>query len=151
VQKLNFPNFKFNIKKSNNNFYILDIYRKKFVKITPEEWVRQHAARYLIEYKNFLASSIEIEKQIRVNNQLLRLDILFNDKSVKPLLLVECKAATVKITQAVADQIFTYNSQVNAPYLLLTNGLTHYFFEINDKGFPEKLEQIPNFKTLKKE
>ena len=150
MQELNFPKFKFNIKKSNNNYYILDIYRKKFVKITPEEWVRQHTARYLIEYKNFSASSIEIEKQIRVNNQLLRLDILFNDKLVKPILLVECKAPSVKITQSVADQIFTYNSHVKAPYLLLTNGLTHYFFKLNDMGFPEKLEKIPDFKTLKR-
>lgn len=151
MQELNFPNFKFNIKKSNNTYYILDIYRKKFVKITPEEWVRQHTARFLIEYKNFSASFIEIEKQIVVNNQLLRLDILFNDKSLKPLLLVECKAPSVNITQAVADQIFTYNSQVNAPYLLLTNGLKHYFFSINKNGFPEKLENIPDFQMLKKE
>ena len=146
--KLNFPEYSFKIIKREKNFFIFDIVRKKYVKLTPEEWVRQHTLRFFINEKKFPASLVEVEKTIEVNNQNLRIDILFNNAGLKPQIIVECKAPHIKINQRTADQLFTYNTMVKAPYLLLTNGITHFFYFISQDQKIQLLKNIPDYSDL---
>ncbi len=129
--KLNLPSFSFKFKSMENKLYIFDILRKKYVVSTPEEWVRQNFAQYLIQNKNYPKSIIAIEKQLNVNNLFKRTDILIFDKNGNPDIIVECKAPSVKIDQKAFDQIARYNLKLNANYLIVTNGLQHFYCKID--------------------
>ena len=129
--KLNFPNFEFKPKNRDNKSYIFDIIRKKFILLTPEEWVRQHVVSYLINY-GVSKNHIGVEKKIIVNKLTKRFDVVVfrRDGSVK--LLVECKAPNIKISQKVFDQTSIYNKNLNSEFMMITNGLVHYFFKIDN-------------------
>jgi hypothetical protein len=133
----------------NKQKYIYDRFRKKNVVFTPEEWVRQHLACYLTINKKFPVSLIALEVGLEVNNLKKRADIVVYDRYGKPLLLAECKAPEVNITQAVFDQICIYNLSLKVPYLLITNGLQHFFCKIDvaarEYGF---IEHIPEYGLL---
>ena len=131
MQKLNFPSYLFKVKNRENKRYIWDVIRKKYIQITPEEWVRQHVIHFLIEEKNYKAQWMSVEKQFTVNGQHKRADIVIYDKKLNPYIIVECKAPSVKITQETFDQIARYNLSLNAKYLMLTNGLQHYYCEMD--------------------
>lgn len=146
MQPLNFPSYDFRFKNSENKVYIFDVIRKKFVMLQPEEWVRQHVTHYILQEKKYPISLINVEKQLKINQLVKRYDIVvFNpDGSIK--ILVECKAPNIKITQATFDQIAQYNMQLNAEYLMVTNGLDHFYCKMNFKE--EKytfLRHIPDF------
>jgi len=132
MSKLNFPGYEFKIKNIDNKTYIFDIVRKKFFILNPEEWVRQHVICYLLE-KEISKNHIGIEKKVIVNKMNKRFDIVVynTDGSVK--LLVECKAPSVKIDQAVFDQTLIYNKSLNSQFMMITNGLIHFFFKIDYK------------------
>jgi hypothetical protein len=143
---LNFKKYSFRIKNSENRTHIFDTIRKKFVVLQPEEWVRQHVVHFLIEEKKYPKSIINVEKQITINSLKKRFDIVvFNsDGSIK--ILVECKSPNIEITQATFDQIAQYNMKLDAEYLMVTNGLQHYFCQIDQEQ--EKytfLREIPDF------
>ena len=129
--KLNFPNFEFKLKNRDNKSYIFDIIRKKFILLTPEEWVRQHVVSYLINH-GVSKNHIGVEKKIIVNKLTKRFDVVVfrRDGSVK--LLVECKAPNIKISQKVFDQTSIYNKNLNSEFMMITNGLVHYFFKIDN-------------------
>ena len=129
--KLNFPNFEFKLKNRDNKSYIFDIIRKKFILLTPEEWVRQHVISYLINH-GISKNHIGVEKKIIVNKLTKRFDVVVfrRDGSVK--LLVECKAPNIKISQKVFDQTSIYNKNLNSEFMMITNGLVHYFFKIDN-------------------
>lgn len=131
MQPLNFPEYRFRFKNSENNLAIFDVLRKKFILLSPEEWVRQHTVHFLIEEKNFPKQLLNVEKILKVNGLTKRYDVVaYNpDGSIK--LLVECKAPQVKISQATFDQIARYNLSLNAEYLMVTNGLQHYFCQMD--------------------
>ncbi len=139
--KLNLPDYSFTIR---DNTEIFDSIRKKYVALTPEEWVRQNFVRYLIEEKKFPKSLIAIEKEIVVNRMKKRGDIVVYNRELKPILIVECKAPTVKITQATFDQVARYNLSLNVEYLIITNGINHFCCTINEekKGYIF-VEKIP--------
>ncbi|WP_293295152.1 type I restriction enzyme HsdR N-terminal domain-containing protein [Allomuricauda sp.] len=146
MQGLNFPPYSFRIKNSQNRQYIFDGIRKKFVVLQPEEWVRQHVLRYLVFTKNYPKSLINVEKQLTINNLKKRYDVVVFNPDGSIFLLIECKAPEVNITQAVFDQIARYNLQLKSKYLMVTNGLAHYYCEMDHKN--EKymfLEDIPEF------
>ncbi|MCA0959510.1 type I restriction enzyme HsdR N-terminal domain-containing protein [Muricauda ruestringensis] len=146
MQDLNFPPYSFRIKNSQNRQYIFDGIRKKFVVLQPEEWVRQHVLRYLVFTKNYPKSLINVEKQLTINNLKKRYDVVVFNPDGSIFLLIECKAPEVNITQAVFDQIAQYNLQLKSKYLMVTNGLAHYYCEMDHKN--EKymfLEDIPEF------
>ena len=146
MQKLNFPTYSFRFKNSENKVAIFDEIRKKFIILTPEEWVRQHVIRYLIEEKNFPKSYINVEKLIKVNDLSKRYDIVVYQPNGELFLLVECKAPEVKITQQTFDQIARYNLVLNAKYLMVTNGINHYFCKMDFEN--EKyifLQELPQF------
>lgn len=146
MQKLNFPTFTFRFKNSENKVAIFDEIRKKFIKLTPEEWVRQHVTQYLLQEKKYPKSYINVEKLIKINDLSKRYDLVVFQPNGALFLLVECKAPEVKITQQTFDQIARYNLTLKAKYLMVTNGLNHYFCEMDFEN--EKyvfLEQLPDF------
>ena len=128
---LNFPKFSFRFKNSENKVSIFDVIRKKFIVLQPEEWVRQHCVHYLIEVKNYPISLINVEKELKVNDLKKRYDIVvFNtDGSIK--LIVECKAPKIKISQDTLVQIARYNLTINADYVMVTNGINHYYCKMD--------------------
>lgn len=128
---LNLPKAEFKIKSSENTLYIFDIIRKKYVVLTPEEWVRQHVIHYLINIKGYPKSLIAVEKQLIINTLKKRFDILvFNTKGL-PDLIIECKSPSINISQDTFDQIARYNLKLNATLLMVTNGLVHYYCELD--------------------
>ena len=143
---LNLPSYSFKIKNKENKLYIFDIIRKKNIMLTPEEWVRQNFIHFLIKEKKYPKSLIAIEKQLIINNLTKRTDILIFDKNGLPNIIVECKAPSVKISQDTFDQIARYNLKLNANYLIVTNGLQHFYCKIDHQL--EKyhfLQDIPDY------
>ncbi len=144
MQSLNLPTYNFNIKNSKKHTLIFDEIRKKYIVLTPEEWVRQHFVQFLIKEKGYPISLIAIEKQLIINNLKKRSDILVFSSNGLPNIIVECKAPNVKITQQTFDQIARYNLKVNANFLVVTNGLDHYCCQMNtEKQTYVFLERIP--------
>lgn len=131
MQKLNFPDYSFRFKNSENKVSIFDEIRKKFIILTPEEWVRQHIIQFLLIEKKYPKSYINVEKTIVINGTKKRYDLVVFKPNGELFLLVECKAPEVTITQHTFDQIARYNLKLNADYLMVTNGLNHYFCEMN--------------------
>lgn len=146
MQPLNFPAYSFRLKSSEKGLQIFDIIRKKFVLLQPEEWVRQHVVHFLINQKKYPKSHINVEKQLVVNNLKKRYDIVVFDSNGNIQLLVECKAPEVDIDQTTFDQIAQYNLLLNAKYLMVTNGLGHYYCEMDTEEEKYKfLKEIPDF------
>ena len=129
--KLNFPNYSFRFKNSENKVAIFDEIRKKFVALTPEEWVRQHVVKYLLLEKKYPKSLINVEKLVKVNGLNKRYDIVVFQPNGEIFLLIECKAPEVAISQQTFDQIARYNLKLNAQFLMVTNGLNHYFCQMD--------------------
>lgn len=146
MQVLNFPSYTFRFKNSENKIYIFDIIRKKFVVLQPEEWVRQHVIHYLIETKKYPISLINVEKQLKVNDLTKRYDIIVFKPDGSIELLVECKAPEIKINQETFDQIAQYNLELKANFLMLTNGLQHFYclMDFNKEKY-SFLRDIPDF------
>lgn len=146
MQHLNFPTYSFRFKNSENKVSIFDSIRKKFILLTPEEWVRQHVIMFLLDVKKYPKSLINVEKTVKVNGMNKRYDIVVFNPDGSIFLLVECKAPEVKINQRTFDQIARYNLILNAQYLMVTNGLNHYFCEMdfeNEKySFLKELPEI---------
>ncbi|WP_299672506.1 type I restriction enzyme HsdR N-terminal domain-containing protein [uncultured Polaribacter sp.] len=147
MQTLNLPSYKFKLKSSENKTLIFDNLRKKYMVLTPEEWVRQHFVQYLIEEKKYPVTLIALEKQMVIHNQKKRTDILIFDKVGNHDIIVECKAPAIKITQEAFDQIARYNLKLKAKYLIVTNGLVHFYCKMD---FVNKtyifLKEIPDYK-----
>jgi type I site-specific restriction endonuclease len=148
MQQLNFPSYSFRFKNSENKVSIFDEIRKKFIILTPEEWVRQHVIRFLLEDKKFPKSLINVEKVLKVNGLRKRYDVVVYNSDGSILVLIECKAPEIKTAQATFDQIARYNMTLDAQFLMVTNGLNHYFCKMdfeNEKY--EFLTELPNYKT----
>jgi len=131
MQKLNFNNYTFRFKNSENKVAIFDEIRKKFIILTPEEWVRQHVVRFLLEEKKYPKSYINVEKIIKINGLTKRYDVVVFHPDGTIFLLVECKAPAITISQHTFDQIARYNMTLNAGHLMVTNGLNHYFCQMD--------------------
>lgn len=146
MKNLNLPAYNYKLKSSENKTFIFDVIRKKYVTLTPEEWVRQHIVHYLIDEKGYPKSLINVEKQLVINNLKKRTDIVIFSKIGTPHIIVECKAPSVKITQKTFDQIARYNLKLAAKYLMLSNGLSHYYavLDTKNKSFIF-LKEIPKY------
>jgi hypothetical protein len=148
MQKLNFPPYSFRFKNSENKVSIFDEIRKKFVILTPEEWVRQNVVRFLLEEKKYPKSYINVEKVIKINSLTKRYDIVVFKPNGKLFLLVECKAPEVTITQNTFDQIARYNMVLESEHLMVTNGLNHYFCQMDFENEKYQFQnELPNFKS----
>jgi hypothetical protein len=146
MQKLNLPTYNFKFKSSENKTLIFDKLRKKYMVLTPEEWVRQHFVYFLIEEKKYPISLIALEKQLTINNRKKRTDILVFNTAGNPEIIVECKAPSIKITQATFDQIARYNLKLKATYLIVTNGLEHFYCKMDFKNETYIfLKEVPDY------
>lgn len=146
MQKLNFPQFQFRFKNTENSISIFDVVRKKFVVLQPEEWVRQNVVRFINETKGYPLSLINVEKQLTVNGLKKRYDVIVFNSDGTVQILVECKAPEIEIHQHTFDQIAIYNRDIRAKYLMITNGISHYYCHMDHKA--EKyhfLKEIPDF------
>jgi predicted type IV restriction endonuclease len=150
MPKLNLPEYPYRIReKQDGKDEIYDSVRKKYVRLTPEEWVRQHLLNFFINHLNFPASLIQVEASLKYNRLSKRSDIVVYGKQGKPLMAVECKAPSVEITRDVFDQLAMYNFSLKVPYLLVTNGMDHYCCVLDPvkKQF-RYVPEIPFYETL---
>ncbi|MEL0645185.1 type I restriction enzyme HsdR N-terminal domain-containing protein [Olleya sp. Ti.3.14] len=146
MQELNFPKFVFRFKNNENKVSIFDVIRKRFMVLQPEEWVRQHCVHYLIEVKKYPISLINVEKELRVNDLKKRYDIVIFNTDGSIHLIVECKAPKIEIKQNTFDQIARYNLALNATYLMVTNGINHYYCSMDFKAEQYHfLKDIPDY------
>ena len=146
MQPLNFPNFEFKLRDVNNRKEIFDPIRRKFVTLTPEEWVRQHLIAYLTKVKGYPVSMIGVEKQLMLNKLPKRFDLVVFGRNATPYLLVECKAPGVEISEKTFDQAARYNILLQAEYFLITNGLEHYTCRIDYENKQYIfIEEVPGF------
>ena len=146
MQQLNFPIYNFRFKNSENKVSIFDEIRKKFIILTPEEWVRQHVVRFLLEEKKYPKSLINVEKVLSVNGLRKRYDVVVFNPDGSIFVLVECKAPEIKTAQATFDQIARYNLALKAQFLMVTNGHNHYFCQMDFEN--EKyafLKELPDY------
>lgn len=145
MEKLNLPEIQCNIRKKGGKTEIFDIIRKKFVALSPEEWVRQHFLHYLIEHLNYPKTLFKVEAGLTYNRLQKRSDILVYDRDMSPLLLVECKSYSYKLNQDTLNQIGVYNKTIGAKYLVITNGINHFCCAVGENGKYSFLSSIPDF------
>jgi type I site-specific restriction endonuclease len=146
---LNLPCYPFKISQRDKMVYIFDEIRKKHLVLTPEEWVRQHYIKFLTTEKGFPSTLLQIEGGLSLNLTRKRSDILVFNNSGEKIMVIECKAPSVKITQATFDQASRYNSVYKTPWLVVTNGLKHYHAQIDHKkGSFLFIEELPNYVNL---
>jgi hypothetical protein len=148
MQPLNFSSYNFRFKNSENKVAIFDEIRKKFIILTPEEWVRQHVVQFLLQEKKYPKSHINVEKLLKINDLKKRYDVVvFNaDGSIR--ILIECKAPEIKIAQNTFDQIARYNLTLRAEFLMVTNGHNHYFCQMDFENEKYRfMKELPHFET----
>ena len=146
MKQLQFPTYSFRFKNSENKVAIFDEIRKKFIIVTPEEWVRQHVVQFLLQDKKYPKSHINVEKLLKINGLIKRYDVVVYKPDGNITILVECKAPEVKISQSTFDQIARYNMTLKAEYLMVSNGLNHYFCKMDYEN--EKydfLSELPEY------
>ena len=147
--QLNLPEYNFRIKKLDKKILIFDSQRKRYVSLTPEEWVRQHFIRFLIEEKGYPAAYLAVEKQLSMNGMKKRCDAILYNEDALPILIIELKAPTVKITQSTFDQVAVYNAKLKVDFFMISNGIEHYCCKVDTlnsqyKFFPE----LPEYSKL---
>ena len=145
--KIDFPKPSFNIKKTNNKDYIFDIVRKKWILLTPEEWVRQNLVAYLTQSLQYPISLLAVEKEINVNGLKRRCDIVVYSNS-KPWMIIECKEPKVALNENVLTQILHYNITLDVPYLIISNGNYSFGWSIEYRK-PVTLASFPSYVGVK--
>ncbi|MCK9480690.1 MAG: type I restriction enzyme HsdR N-terminal domain-containing protein [Bacteroidia bacterium] len=144
MQKINLPEFAPLLKNIGQRKYIFDSFRKKFVTLTPEEWVRQHWAYFLVTYIGVPKGVIGIEVSLKYNTMNKRADIVVFDKSQQPALIVECKASHVALTEQTCLQIANYNAVFKSKFLIISNGMEHFLFEVDfQSNTIFRLQELP--------
>ena len=140
--KIKYPSYQPKIKEEKGSEFIFDEFRKRWVKLTPEEWVRQNFLQYLTQTKKYPASLIAIEKEIKLGELKKRFDIVVYDADTKPWMIVECKEMNVPLDKAVLNQVLRYNISLNVPYVVITNGISCIAFSLKDKIISE-IDYLP--------
>ena len=149
MYELNLPKYGIKIANENGHLTIFDVLRRKYVALTPEEWVRQHFVHYLIGHKVYPQTLMANEIQLAIGNKKLRCDSVLYDRSLKPRMIIEYKAPTVNITQKVFDQITVYNMLLHVDYLVVSNGIKHYCCQMDyDNQKYLFLEDIPDYQEI---
>ena len=152
MKELNLPVFSYKLKLGDNGMrQIYDSVRRRYVALTPEEWVRQHFLNFMINNLEYPAGLLGVEVMFSMNSLTRRVDIMAYNRLGNPLLAVECKAPGVKLTPAVFDQLAEYNMKFRLAYLVVTNGITHFACRINwEKGSYSFLESVPGYLEITK-
>jgi hypothetical protein len=128
---LNLPTYQFKITKQNEKPFIYDIIRRKWISLTPEEWVRQHIINYLVTHKNYNKTLIAVERKLNYLKTFKRFDILVFNNKAEPEILIECKAPSVNLTSETALQLALYNQQYKAKIIIISNGINHFAWQLN--------------------
>ncbi len=150
MRTLNLPTFAAKVKEKDGKPVIFDPVRRKFVALTPEEWVRQHFVNYLICNKGYPKELLANEVSLKLNGTTKRCDTVAYDRFLVPLMIVEYKAPHVEITSAVFDQIARYNMVLHVQYLTVSNGVNHFCCKIDYENLTYSfLKEIPTYDTLK--
>ncbi len=152
MHQLNLPAYPVKTRKTDDKTEVFDPIRKRYVLLTPEEWVRQQFIGYLITEKHYPESLISIEKGIKVNRMYKRFDAVISDRSGKPAVLIEFKSPKIPVSQKVFEQIAAYNIGLKVKYLIVSNGMKHYccLVDYEDKSF-SFLDTIPEYSELQDE
>ena len=149
MYELNLPKYGIKIKNDKGHQSIFDVLRRKYVALTPEEWVRQHLVHFLIEHKGYPKALMANEIQLAIGNKKLRCDSVLYDRTLRPRMIIEYKAPTVNITQKVFDQITVYNMLLHVDYLVVSNGIKHYCCQMDyDNQKYLFLEDIPDYQEI---
>ena len=147
--RLNLPTYEIKIAQRGNKQLIFDFLRRKYVALTPEEWVRQHFVHYLVEHKGYPAGLLGNEIELNVGEKHLRCDSILYNKVAAPQMIIEYKAPTVSLTQRVFNQISTYNLLLHVDYLVVSNGLQHYCCKMDYEHQTYRfLDNIPDYQEL---
>jgi type I site-specific restriction endonuclease len=149
MQPLNFPEYQFRITSKNGKQQIFDIVRKKFVALTPEEWVRQHVLHHLHEKKSAPLSLIGVEVSLKLNSLVKRADVVVYARTGKPIMLIECKAPGVSVSHHVFEQAARYDMIFHVNFMFITNGMSHYCCKFNhDDHTHSFLPDIPSYEEM---
>lgn len=149
MYELNLPKYGIKIANENGHQTIFDVLRRKYVALTPEEWVRQHFVHYLIDHKGYPQALMANEIQLAIGNKKLRCDSVLYDRLLRPRMIIEYKAPTVSITQKVFDQITIYNMLLHVDYLVVSNGIKHYCCRMDYENQKYLfLEDIPDYQEI---
>ena len=149
MEPLNLPRYEIKVKKASDRLVIYDILRRKYVALTPEEWVRQHFVHYLIEHLGYPSGLMANEKQLQIGDKHLRCDTLLYNRGLQPQMIIEYKAPSVALTQRVFDQITAYNLLLNVDYLIMSNGLQHVCCRMDYEHHTYTyLKEIPSYSQL---
>ena len=149
MQELNLPKYEIRIGRKDGRLTIFDFLRRRYVALTPEEWVRQHFTHFLVEHKSYPQGLLANEVELSVGEKSLRCDSVLYDRELRPRMIVEYKAPHIKLTQKVFQQIATYNLLLHVAYLVVSNGIEHHCVKMDYEN--EKylfLEDIPEYKNL---
>lgn len=144
---LKYPKFELRLKHIKDRAYIFDSVRKKWVVLSPEEWVRQHLINYLTIHKKTPLSLISVEKEIKLNQTKKRYDVVIYNKALRPVVLIECKAPTVIIDNTTIEQALRYNLILSVNYLMLSNGVNDIILYIKDNKVTQ-LDELPDFDLI---
>ncbi len=147
--QLNLPPFAIKLSGTKERPLVLDVLRRKYVSLTPEEWVRQHFVHFLMEYKGYPMALLANEVALKIGNKPLRADSVLYGRDLRPRMIVEYKAPSVAITQQVFDQVMAYNLLLHVDYLVVSNGLQHYCCKVDyASGSCSFLQDIPMYTDL---
>ena len=147
--RLNLPPYPIKIQEKGEKRQIFDFLRRKWVALTPEEWVRQHFTHFLVEQKNYPQALLANEVELRIGEKRLRCDTLLYNKELRPRMIIEYKAPTIQIQQKTFDQISVYNLLLKVDYLVVSNGLCHYCCQMEYERHTYRfLTDIPDYAAL---
>ena len=147
--RLNLPPYPIKIQEKGEKRQIFDFLRRKWVALTPEEWVRQHFTHFLVEHKNYPQALLANEVELRIGEKRLRCDTLLYNKELRPRMIIEYKAPTIQIQQKTFNQISVYNLLLKVDYLVVSNGLSHYCCKMDyERQSYQFLEDIPDYETI---
>lgn len=146
---LNFPGYRFYVRGEGRSQEVFDAISQKYVVLTPEEWVRQHLVQYLVQEKGTPLGLLRREIPLNVYGVRKRADVVAYDRQARPIIVAECKAPHVELNQATLDQVGSYNKMLRACYIIITNGLSHYFCRMDYlRRTSEFIEDIPAFEAI---
>ena len=149
MYRLNLPSYPIKIKERGEKQLIFDFLRRKYVALTPEEWVRQHFVHFLVEHKGYPQALLANEVELKVGEKKLRCDTLLYNRDLKPRMIIEYKAPTIQLQQKTFDQISAYNLLLKVDYLVISNGLQHYCCKMDyTQQRYSFLEQLPDYEKL---
>ena len=149
MQALNLPPAALKLSQRDGQTYVFDVLRRRYIKLTPEEWVRQHFVHFLMEQKGYPMGLLSNEVTLSLNGTTKRCDTVLYDQQAQPLMIVEYKAPHIQLSQKTFDQITRYNIVLRVPFLIISNGIKHYACHVdNERQAYDFLREIPSYEEL---